>query len=312
MTATNPFEIERPIRMIIELEQFIVDRAHEPIPFEGERGAQSLFERVASEFPQQERDTSGSVLRAYDDKKSASIDEHGKLHLTLGPFEDVGEFRIELETFQRAMFQLLLPANVRVLAIGCLAASVSGDVPTLDALAGTSIEIKYTQDVNLEHAYALAKSLAPLFALLCDNTPAGSTSFEPHNLIRARVMHELSHDLLLENNAITLNVADAMPAPFVTAYAALVKGILSTEESIAAANSKLGHIDDSAREQAWEALARDGFDAMIYGMPAGELAEELLDCAQETLASNEHNYLSPLRQIARSRKTLASMVTTRR
>ena len=95
--------------------------------------------------------------------------------------------------------------------------------------------------------------------------------------------------------------------PFVTAYAALVKGLFYSEESLSELDSLFAHVTESDIGQAKAELMEKGYRAHVYGREAGRLVDALLSLARKGLASNEANYLSPLVHLASTRTTLASM-----
>ena len=63
-------------------------------------------------------------------------------------------------------------------------------------------------------------------------------------------------------------------------------------------------------EAARDALIRDGYEASVYGRPVADAAADLFEVAHNALATNERNYLSPLHQLVRTRKTLADLASS--
>ena len=137
------------------------------------------------------------------------------------------------------------------------------------------------------------------FGELYNATPMGKAEVE-HAL--SLLFNDVRLKYYIENRA-----ADAMPIPFVTAYAALIKGLFYSETGLAALDELLDGVDNAAVEDAKDALIQDGYGATVYGRPIAEIGEHLFEVAHDALLQNERNYLSPLHQLVRMRKTLADM-----
>lgn len=126
---------------------------------------------------------------------------------------------------------------------------------------------------------------------------------------RADVEHALSlffNDVRLKTY-IEIRPADSMPTPFVAAYAALIKGLLYSPESLDELDDMLCSLSAESVEQAKTDLMEKGYDAMLYGQPAGEFIDELFKLANKSLSAMERICLAPLSQLAYSRKTLAML-----
>lgn len=106
---------------------------------------------------------------------------------------------------------------------------------------------------------------------------------------------------------VEIRPADAMPIPFVAAYAALVKGLFYNEDNLNELADELSAVTAQDVDDAKLALMRDGYDATVCGKNAGTWADELFERAQNGLAFNERNYLSALHALVQRRTTLADM-----
>ena len=126
---------------------------------------------------------------------------------------------------------------------------------------------------------------------------------------RSDVEHALSlffNDVRLKTY-IEIRPADSMPTPFVAAYAALLKGLFYSAESLDELDDMLDGLSADSVEQAKTDLMEKGYDGMLYGQPAGEFIDELFKLANKSLSSMEKVCLAPLSQLAHSRKTLAML-----
>lgn len=300
MSLDTPYKTVRSLDMTIKVGQFVVDDAQAPLALEGEKGLFALLDQLASLFPNRERDAQGSTIRVFDDRHAVAAKEPGLLTFAFGPVKDVGEIRIELETFQRALFHPLQTSGARSLVMGYLPSP--DDASPLHS--ETLLTIERLDAALPEQATMIGEAAAPLLALLCDNSPEAP---ESSNIAHARLAHDEGRSVEQNGNRLALHVADALPAPFATAFATLVKGLFATDEALELAWKTLGEPNRDDVERAWDRIGADGFDAMVYGKPAHELADALIECACTTLATNEHNYLVPFRHLIRTRKTLTMM-----
>jgi len=137
--------------------------------------------------------------------------------------------------------------------------------------------------------------------------------YQNHAMQIADVEHALSlffNDIRLKTY-IEIRPADSMPTPFVAAYVALIKGLFYNNESLDALDEMIGSASASDVEQAKTNLMDAGYDAELYGLPAGEFMDKLFDLAHKALSATEASCLVPLAQLAASRKTLATMAERR-
>ena len=104
---------------------------------------------------------------------------------------------------------------------------------------------------------------------------------------------------------IEIRPADAMPIPFATAYAALIKGLFYYDDGLDALDELFEGARASDVDDAKAACMANGYDAQVYGRPVADVAQHLLDVVQSNLAKNERSYTNPLAQLVRTRKTLA-------
>lgn len=104
---------------------------------------------------------------------------------------------------------------------------------------------------------------------------------------------------------IEIRTADAMPVAFVTAFAALVKGLFYDGDNLDRMDALFEGLTEADVMDAKIELMDSGYDATVYGRTAAELVDEIFAMAYEALARNERSYLAPLQQMAKQRTTLA-------
>ncbi|NCB94491.1 MAG: glutamate-cysteine ligase [Clostridia bacterium] len=97
--------------------------------------------------------------------------------------------------------------------------------------------------------------------------------------------------------------ADCMPFPYIMGYLALIKGIFFYKTSIQAI------LEDHANEKmilsAEEDLMEHGFDGKIYGQNAADYLKRIIAMAKENLRPDEQEYLAPMEEIIKEKRTLA-------
>lgn len=126
---------------------------------------------------------------------------------------------------------------------------------------------------------------------------------------RADVEHAVSMlfpDVRLKTY-IEIRPADSMPVPYAIAYAALIKGLFYEPANLDALDELFTGVNAITFEAAKDDLMARGYDAVVYGRPAAELCDRVVALAQQGLADDERDYLSPLAELVTRRTTLADL-----
>lgn len=105
---------------------------------------------------------------------------------------------------------------------------------------------------------------------------------------------------------IEIRPADAMPIPYVVAYAALIKGLFYSEESLSALDALFRGVVECDVENAKSSLMESGYQGSMYGRAAYEVVDEVVAIAKAALGM-ESCFLAPLEELANRRITLASL-----
>jgi len=142
-------------------------------------------------------------------------------------------------------------------------------------------------------------SIAPIFLPNGhDAVPTGSRTvaqiYEDHSPDREEIVHLLSMafpDIRLKQY-LEIRLADVVPQSFVSAYAAVIKGLLYSEEAIEYAQSQIrgGSLQEKDVIEAENAIMRDGWHSIVYGKPVRDGAANLLKMAECNLPVNEKSY----------------------
>lgn len=106
---------------------------------------------------------------------------------------------------------------------------------------------------------------------------------------------------------IEIRPADALPAQFAVAYAALIKGLFYADASLDGLDRLFAKVTADDIASAKQALMQSGYDATVYGQPVSVLADELMSLAATGLDDAERALLKPLAVLVANRVTLADM-----
>ncbi len=110
---------------------------------------------------------------------------------------------------------------------------------------------------------------------------------------------------------IEIRPADALPATYAVAYAALIKGLFYSEASLDALDKLFANVTTDDILAAKHALMESGYDAEMYGQPVPVVADELMSLATTGLDEAERELLRPLAMLVANRVTLADMEIAR-
>lgn len=148
-------------------------------------------------------------------------------------------------------------------------------------------------------------------------TPTGRNATDKTfgELFADKIMNkrDVEHALSLLFNDVRLKTyieirpADAMPARYVISYAALIKGLFYSTDSLDAMDEAFEGVTEEAISEAKSELMAKGFDAAVYGRPVAQIADMLLEAAESALDDIERPYLNELVELVGSRKTLADL-----
>lgn len=126
---------------------------------------------------------------------------------------------------------------------------------------------------------------------------------------RADVEHALSmlfNDVRLKTY-IEIRPADAMPIPYVIAYASLVKGLFATAETLDALDALFVGVRGGDIDASKEDLMARGYDAEVYGHAVAGLCDDVVSIAHKGLSDEEKPFLEPLARLVADRVTLANL-----
>ena len=142
----------------------------------------------------------------------------------------------------------------------------------------------------------------------------GFTSFEqalPNDFIdEAMVLHILSlffFDARFKNY-LEIRQADSLPREYAMAYAALISGIFYNPEALRYYADCFASTDSTAIALAKSALREHGYAAEVYGRPATDWLDGLLEHALGGLSAEDAPYLTPLLELVAKRASLLELL----
>lgn len=380
----------------VELEHTIVKSDFSPVAYDEPKGVAWLLAQLSPSYDREIRDAEGDLLGLIAPGKTITLEPASQFELSAGPYAEIGEIRYEFEAFQRTVARILAPEGERVLAVGYHPTAKALDLTLIPKVryrfmdehfrrigvwgqrmmrgsASTQISIDYYSEDDCVKKMRVASALAPLLALITDNTASFEGAPSPHRMMRTEVWQkcdparcgtvpslfdlqfgwrayaeylldtpailvpdgdgwratestfgevyaenpmtrsDVEHAVSMLFNDVRLKTyveirpADAMPIPFVAAYAALIKGLFYHEDNLNELADALSSVTVQDIDNAKQALMRNGYDATVFGKQAGAWADELFERAHEGLETNERNYLSALHALVQRRTTLADM-----
>lgn len=107
---------------------------------------------------------------------------------------------------------------------------------------------------------------------------------------------------------VEIRPADSLPAPLMAGYAALVKGLFYSEESLSAIEAAFGvengvwPLTDASADEALAAIQAKGFEARIGGKTLAQWQNLLLETAEAALDAHDAAYLKRLAEYARAKR----------
>lgn len=106
---------------------------------------------------------------------------------------------------------------------------------------------------------------------------------------------------------VEIRPADALPISYAIAYAALIKGLFYNTENLDKLDELFDEVHEQDVEEAKYALMEQGYDANVYQRPVSEIADMLIDWANNALDLADRKYLQPLADLVARRTTLADL-----
>ncbi len=204
---------DEPGRLGVELEHIVVGPHTAPVTYAEEHGVAWMLEQLADEEATKSYGSDGALIGLAHGNKVISLEPAAQFELSAGPYDDGEDARADFAAFQREIDELIEPYGNRLVAVGYHPTAKALDLPLIPKAryrymdahfakigpygacmmrgsASTQVSIDYFSVDDCLRKLRLASALAPLFALLCDNTPVFEGEPSPHHLMRAEIWRE--------------------------------------------------------------------------------------------------------------------------
>ncbi len=196
-------------RVGIELEHICVDGTGDPITYSQPNGVRDVLAALQEKYPEATVH-GGDLLGVARPGAAVTIEPAAQLELSAGPFENLIDAKRVFLEFEDDAYRALSPIGGRALTLGFDPVNRAADkelIPKarydymneylssigpwgprmMRGSASTQISIDYVDETDCIAKMRVAQVLAPLFALMCDNTPVFEGSRRPHALMRTEI-----------------------------------------------------------------------------------------------------------------------------
>ena len=196
-------------RVGIELEHILVDGTGDSISYSQPGGVRDVLAALRADYPQATIHD-GDLLGVARPGAAVTIEPAAQLELSAGPFERLEQAKRAFLDFEADVARALEPIGGRALAIGYdpvhravdkelipkaryqfmneyLSAISPWGPRMMRGSASAQVSIDYRDEADCIAKLRVASALAPLFALMCDNSPMFEGSRRPHPLMRTEI-----------------------------------------------------------------------------------------------------------------------------
>lgn len=201
----------------IELEHIIVHEDLSPVTYSEPFGVRWILQQLQPQFPQSTCDAEGNLLGVARPKEAVTLEPAAQLELSAGPFESLSQAHECLQSFENVLEAILEPVNEQTAILGYHPKSRAMDmelipkqryrfmneylgkkgpfgVRMMRGSASTQVSIDYSSVPDCLRKLRLAFALAPIFSLVCDNSPVFEGVPRTHELVRTEIWQHCDPD----------------------------------------------------------------------------------------------------------------------
>lgn len=183
-----------PSAIGIELEHFVVDAELQAVAYPGGEGIEGILESLSTSYLQISRNEQGSILGLSRPRENITIEPAAQLEVSAGPFPSLVDAAKALRSFEERLRSILQPLGYHALTLGYHPTAIAAELPLIPkqryafmdrylsscdscsknmmrGSAATQISLDYSSVDDCLRKFKLAYALAPLFSLICDNSP---------------------------------------------------------------------------------------------------------------------------------------------
>ena len=128
----------------IELEHTVVDEQLGPVSYREPEGVAWLLEQLSERYPEKTIDDEGNLIGVARPGETLTLEPAAQLELSSGPYEEIGQIRVDFELFQRNLAKLLAPVRKRVLTVGYHPTARSADLHLIPKRRYAAMDAHFT------------------------------------------------------------------------------------------------------------------------------------------------------------------------
>ena len=200
----------------VEVEHILVDAAGRPLTYSQPHGVADVLRTLSAKYPKVTMH-GDDILGVAKSWMNVTIEPAAQLELSAGPFDDFERMQEAFQEFEDDVAEALVPVGGRVLTIGydpvmravdkelipkaryefmnSYLSAISPFGPRMmRGSASTQVSIDFESEQDACVKMRVASILAPVLALICDNTPVFEGEPSPHPLMRTEVWRYLDPD----------------------------------------------------------------------------------------------------------------------
>ena len=194
----------------IEVEHFITNADGSPVPYSGEHGVAWLLEQLSETYPERTYGSDNKLIGVAKPGATVTLEPGAQLELSAGPFENLAEAKKTFEQFLSDVASIIAPYGMSIEAYGYRPTGKACDIELIPKArydymnsyfehigpygtymmrgsAATQVSIDYYSVEDCLKKLRIASACAPLFALICDNTPVFEGEKRTHPVMRSDV-----------------------------------------------------------------------------------------------------------------------------
>ena len=197
-------------RLGVEIEHIVVDEHSGAVSYSEEHGVRWILEQLAQDLPEKTYGDGDALLGLAGGNQTITLEPAAQLELSAGPYEYASDLQTDYIAFQHRLGELVGDHNRRAVAVGYHPTATAESLELIpkqryrymDAhfakigpfgrcmmrgSAATQVSIDYYSVDDCLRKLRLASALAPLFALLCDNSPVFEGKPRTHHMVRTEI-----------------------------------------------------------------------------------------------------------------------------
>ncbi|NGM16505.1 glutamate--cysteine ligase [Eggerthellaceae bacterium zg-893] len=214
-SGIKPSESHR--KLGIEIERIPVHADMQPVSYADPFGVAWLLKALTPHYPRTTYDDHGDLLGVARPSEAVTIEPAAQVELSAGPFRRLKDAYETFSAFEDETKRLLDPHNEKLVTLGYHPTAKARDLKLIPkrryqfmnvylserdtagpcmmrGSASTQISIDYTSVADCLRKYRLAFCMAPVLALMCDNTPFYESEPRTHPCMRMSMWQHVDPD----------------------------------------------------------------------------------------------------------------------